>query len=64
MANGNNQPTPPPVRHVSLNITIQVSDIAQDKALELENLVRDLADDYGARTLANHGPVFVNPFGQ
>lgn len=58
MATPSPKPEPKPARRVSATITIQVNDIEQGKAMELENAVRDLVEGSGARVFANYGEPF------
>ena len=49
------QVKPAKVRVVSVLVTVRVESIEQSKAMELENALRDVADDYGAQVTANYG---------
>jgi len=41
-------------RKVSVTITVRIDSIGQLAALDLENKVRDAADDFGAEVLSNY----------
>jgi hypothetical protein len=64
MATPDPTPQEQPKRQVSLLVTVRLASVDQMTALEIDNRIRDIADDYGATVNTSQDNPLPNFLGQ